>query len=329
METGGFLTGIPLGAVKTARFLNKAGTFFTLAKLIYNGNTYRFSSAQDGAVTANADFLSWKFIGPDGRFDLDTLAAGTAAEMLEAMADTCQESPVPAWEDFALWLAEDVSVKQVNTVFSGCSRAVVAGVEIQVPVFTAPADFSGFLQWLVSVMGEAGELPASGFRNSGSTNRFDVFVDLYQPAGQGMQIQEYRLVTPAERPSEESLTVFRDGASGIFYHNSNGALSLPCLLVSAGLCPTAGEAYPGYDFIVYVYEQTSDTLGMGITLQAGWYVVNTSTLAIAPFNLKEHPVVIQRSEMSPNASAAPYFEQIVQVVLKETQFATVTFTFQV
>ena len=99
METGGFLTGIPLGAVKTARFLNKAGTFFTLAKLIYNGNTYRFSSAQDGAVTANADFLSWKFIGPDGRFDLDTLAAGTAAEMLEAMADTCQESPVPAWEE--------------------------------------------------------------------------------------------------------------------------------------------------------------------------------------------------------------------------------------
>ena len=332
METSGVFSGIPLASVKTARYLNKAGTFFTLAKLVLNGKAYDFNGVSKGSVVMTADALGWAFTAPDGRFDLYTLSAMSTAGMLESMASSCESSPVEAWEDFAAWLSEDAIVEQVNAIFSGCTRAAVAGVDVDIPVFTVPGSFPAFVRWLASVMGDAASLPASEFRNADNENRFDVTVDLYQPDGTEEQLVGYRIVTPTTRPEAESLTVFSDGDKVIFYNDNNGTLSLPCLFATPSMCPTFSANYAGYDYIMYVYEPTSDNLGLDITMNAGWYAINMSTFDLTLFDLTANPIEIMLSGLSGSQTAdLAYFPQIVQEIRKipEKLFAAVAFRFQV
>lgn len=331
MEASGFFKGVNLSAVKKGRYLNKAGTFFTLAKLIYNNKNYEFNSLSKGAVIMTSDVLGWTFIAPDGRFDMDTLAEMTVAEMLQTMASVCEETPVDAWEDFNTWLSEPDNVDNVNNVLSGCTRATVSGVDITIPTFTATESFPAFLRWLTSFMGEASALPASVFRNPNDTNRFDLAVDIYQQDGTEEQVIGYNLVTPSARPETEELVIFRDGDKGIYYNNNNGVLSLPALGVMPSMCPTFDANYNGYNWIMYLYEPTSDNLGLGITLPAGWYAVNMDTFAITPFDLEANPISIMLADVSDSAYVDPYIDSIISEItgIPEKFFATMVFSFKI
>lgn len=57
-------------------------------------------------------------------------------------------------------------------------------------------------------------------------------------------------------------------------------------------CPMFGADYPGKNAIIYCFEPTSDTMGLGLTLPQGWYAVNNETFSYAPFDLEKHPVEI-------------------------------------
>ena len=62
---------------------------------------------------------------------------------------------------------------------------------------------------------------------------------------------------------------------------------------SSEICPTFSYNYPGYDGIVFCYAETSDTMGMGITLPRGWYAINSNTYAMTPFNIEDNPFVLE------------------------------------
>lgn len=289
MEQGGFLTGVPLNAVKCARFINKAGSFFTMLKLVLNGSLYDFSdNLSNGAVLLDGQYLHWRFIAPDGKFDLDALGAMDLAEMFKSMGNTLESAPLSAWENFAAWMAEPAAVKQIQTVFDCAAYAGVKGALVEPPQFQAPKSFSAFLSWLSAMSGSAGNISASEFRVE---NGFNYEINLFLTKGIRIFIQ-----TPPERPA------LQDGDSlfpnRIFYTSENGITDSPVLLISPALCPDFQMAYPEHDIILYAYEETHDNMGLGITLPAGWYTADSTTFDVSPFDLEKYPIVIEASQLT-------------------------------
>lgn len=293
MEYGGFFDGVPLNAVKSARFLTKAGAFFTLAKLIYNGTLYDFSGGGTGGggggtVVVDPQYLTWRFVAPEGRFDPAALEAMTLAGMLNSVADTIAQSPVQEWEDFAAWLAQDSIAQNIQMVFRSAAYGSIKGIPIQPPRFQPPEDFSDFLRWLADVCGAAGAISASEFRTE---TGFSYEVSLFTT--RGIRVV---LTTPPERPALEDGAVIFPGR--IFYTTLNGIADKPLLTVDPSLCPTFSQAYPGYDNLLYAYEETHDTMGLGITLPAGWYAANTSTFAVTAFDLDANPIAVEPEHLA-------------------------------
>jgi hypothetical protein len=91
---------------------------------------------------------------------------------------------------------------------------------------------------------------------------------------------------------------------GLGYYNGYPIYDKPCLMVQLGnwvslsdmaydvlsTCLGFFTQYSDYDTLIYAYETTSDALGMGMTLPAGWYAANSKTLAVTPFNIEECPL---------------------------------------
>ena len=283
MESGGIFAGVPLGAVKRARFLDRAGAFFTLAKLVYNNVLYDFTAAGgSGTVVTDAQYLNWRFVAPDGMFDMDALGELTLGGMLEQVADTARQAPVPAWEDFAAWLAQPKTAELIQDVFSQAAYFGTRGVPVRPVPFQAPADFPDFLGWLTVSAGEAAALDGSQFRTESG---FDYEVGLYIQQGFRASLR-----TPRERPDLPDGTEILPGR--ILYTTNGGMADVPVLLVDRELCPAFAGAYPGYDAIFYAYGETHDTLGMGLTIPQGWYALSAGTMSMAPFDLAASPIVI-------------------------------------
>lgn len=283
MEQGGFFDGVPLSAVKSARFINKIGTFFTLAKLIYNGTMYNFSGGGGGTVVVDPQYLKWQFVAPDDLFDLDTLEAMTLSQMLNSVADTITQSPIKEWNDFAAWIAQDNISQMIQDVFNQGAYGGVKGVLVPRPQFQPPDSFADFLRWLASISGDAGSLSASEFLVE---NKFTYEISLF--ATRGIRVM---LTTPPERPAlQDGDTIF---PSRLFYTSQNGMVDKPMLAVSTDLCPSFTQAYSEYDSIVYAYEETHDTMGLGLTLAPGWHAANTSTFTVIPFDLEANPIAIE------------------------------------
>lgn len=129
-------------------------------------------------------------------------------------------------------------------------------------------------------------------------------------------ISGLRLITPTVRPEQENLIIFRDGNRQIDYGDSDGMLSLPCLAVTPSLCPNFAAHYDGYDIIMYVYEPTSDNMGMGLTVPAGWYAVNTSTFAFTQFDLENNPIEILVADLLGSPEINSYLWHICLLVPK-------------
>lgn len=190
MEMMPFLDGVPLAMAKKGLFTHKAGTVFQLAKLVLNNVTYRFTAGTQGAVALNEGVTNWWFVAPDDRFDFDALASMTAGEFLTALAASCDETPVPAWDEFAVWLSESDTTEQVNALFAAASRVECGGISVaSVPEFTAPGEhISGVLRWLLAVLtavGAADVMQMSEF--AVHSRKFSVPLKLYAAGADGTE----------------------------------------------------------------------------------------------------------------------------------------------
>lgn len=331
-SNGGFLSDVPLAGVKRARFMSKLGAFHTLARLILNGAAYSFTGVSGGAVIMSADAADWKFIAPDGRFDAEALAAMTGGEFLEAWAAECEAAPVAAWDDFAAWLGTAGITEQVGLIFSQCVRAAVAGIDVPVPTFRAPEGFAGLLRWVRSTAGSAAGLPAARFRDGAAPNRFVLPLKLYAPGETAEeQVIGYRLTTPAEDAGADVRPVLISGEKGIYYSDRDGALTRPCLMVTPSLCPTFAVNYAPFDGIIYAYGTTSDTLGYGRTISAGWYAVRSSDFLAEPFDLAGNPIKLCPEDLEQAEYVDPYFFQAAEAVtgVPDRLQMTVSYSFQV
>ena len=61
----------------------------------------------------------------------------------------------------------------------------------------------------------------------------------------------------------------------------------------SGICPTFYDNYPGYEQILYVYEETGSDLVPGVVLPKGWYAISKTAFTFAPFNLEDNPIIIK------------------------------------
>lgn len=114
-----------------------------------------------------------------------------------------------------------------------------------------------------------------------------------------------RLITPASRPPEEvdqSLFVAETGFGGVqaTYGTNSGLFSNRVMMIVgdvignipvglASFCYAFATVFKDYNALMYVYETVSDTKGMGVTLNPGWYAVNYSTLAYTEFDIEKYP----------------------------------------
>lgn len=348
MDNGGFLDGLPLGSVKKAWYRNKLGTVFSLVRLIYNNSVYIFDGQdhsggsgggaeggggdiddENGSVTTDQEMLTWTFIAPKNRFSIEELTQGTFAESMETLAQECEEEPVPAWEEFSAFFGSNAET--VDQVFAMATRAAIKGIPIMLVPAKNVATFPDFLRWIISISGDAGKLPASMFIAENDPEKLEVHVDVYIPAEEGGDIAGFKLLTPSVRPETDALTVFQDGDKGIYYNDNDGALTKPCLFFTAPMCPLFPVYYAGYDTILYVYEETSDNLGLGMTLQPGWYAINSTTYAMTAFDLEQTPIVMMLGDVTPNAKNDPYIETFIEPIfgVPDRLFAPLTFIFRV
>lgn len=123
-----FFNGVPLASVKHARFLTRAGDFYSVAKLIFNRKTYNFSdAAENGAVCYGSNYANWVFIAPDDRFDWDAMAEMTLGDMMTYVIEIATASPVPAWDEFVAWLNGESET--LDKVLNACTRAYLVSVD--------------------------------------------------------------------------------------------------------------------------------------------------------------------------------------------------------
>lgn len=117
----------------------------------------------------------------------------------------------------------------------------------------------------------------------------------------GLKVEDYCqgrrfAVADIPRPNLENNTVF--AASGddaqIVYSDNNGMLDKPALIMAGGavghLAPEAYAIDPRIDTVAYLYETTSDNIGLGLTLEKGWYALNLAKEILIPLDLSKTPV---------------------------------------
>ena len=84
----------------------------------------------------------------------------------------------------------------------------------------------------------------------------------------------------------------------VSYNDNKGLITKPALGIHYPkvACPTFPLNYPEYDSLVFIAEETSDTMGLGLTVQRGWYAFNFTTFAHTPFDLANNPFVVDAFE---------------------------------
>jgi len=114
----------------------------------------------------------------------------------------------------------------------------------------------------------------------------------------------YWMETPKDRPTNEYLLTYGNNLLVAYYSDVAGKLDKPVLIVEPTefphpsisgekLCaaPLFSAKYADYNCLFYVFEDTSDTLGLGLTVPKGWYAVNVTTFALTPLDINECPVI--------------------------------------
>ena len=148
---------VPIHAVKRAFFTDKLGTVHTLMKLVHNAVTYDFSqSAKGGCVAFASDYSTWEFIAPDGRMGVERgiYQGKTFVEGLRQLQTIVSETPVPAWDQFAVWL--NTKMEKVNsysrsvTVYLMTPDQAYSGQCVNKFVLHGSANFADFLEDVIA-----------------------------------------------------------------------------------------------------------------------------------------------------------------------------------
>lgn len=312
MEQGGFFDGVPLSSVKNARFIDKAGAFFTMAKLLYNGIIYDFtggSGGDSGSVVVDPDYLTWRFVAPDGMFDISALEKLTLSEMLLSIADTEEQTPIKEWEDFAAFMAQPNTAQNIQTVFEKAAYMSIRDVILEPPVFQPPENFPAFLRWLASISGEAGKLNAIDFRIE---TGFEYPISLY--ATKGVDIY---LSTPTERPDLADGTAIVPNTA--YYTSGDGMFDKPVLVIAI----QTGALF-------FAYEQTVVNSTEATTLESGWYLMDSETNEITPYDLAQNPIYFSLSSIeNPQNLSWSIIRPFVTPVITGEPDGYLVFTFQV
>lgn len=128
----------------------------------------------------------------------------------------------------------------------------------------------------------------------------------------GLKVEDYCqgrrfAVADIPRPNLENGTALFMGVSDssenqIAYSDYYGALDKPALLITGEIIiHIAPEAYaidPRIVTLMYLYETTSDNMGLGITLDKGWYAINMPQEILVPLDLSKTPVRFYDSGLS-------------------------------
>lgn len=166
-----FLSGVPMASIKHAKFLTKAGAFYTMAKIIYNNKVYETSkTAENGAVLFDGDYTNWVFVAPDGKLDFDGMNTMSLLDALTYIADAETAVSIPAWDEFCVWIG--TLKDEMNQIFENANRCLLASVntenvtEINAPHFDAFADFAGFVGAIITACEPAADAMADDFRTA-------------------------------------------------------------------------------------------------------------------------------------------------------------------
>ena len=171
------------------------------------------------------------------------------------------------------------------------------------------------------------------------------------------RIDAYVMKSELERPDErfvdtcclrENIGSFGHGLIFYTHGDFNGyrIFDKPCLIFEIGnllssndeteqnlakrISPIFTKAYQGYDTLVYAYETTNDALGLGISVQKGWYAANSNTLSFVPFEIDKYPIFFFKSDLDSRLlevindeygqyfyQIAPYYENYDFVITKD------------
>ncbi len=147
--------GIKLGEVKVARLLRLSGAISTIRRLIDlpQDVDWVFNTSTNGAVIVSDNYLTWEFIAPD---NYTVTAAATVGGLVDNLTAATTASPVPAWDDFAVFLSNKRST--INSFLAeGASASIIdangtsyAGTQHLLPVV---ADFPELLVWMKTWFG--------------------------------------------------------------------------------------------------------------------------------------------------------------------------------
>lgn len=147
--------GIMLAEVKTAVFKNLRNNLRTVHRLLDDnyGTDFSFDTGANGAVIVTNNFMSWEFAAPNAFF---LKAGSTVADLFDNLEALTTSRPVPAWDDFALFMNRNKDA--VNSFLQNGAAATVkdaSGVSYsgEVHQITAFEDFPDCVAWLKTWMG--------------------------------------------------------------------------------------------------------------------------------------------------------------------------------
>lgn len=179
-------------------------------------------------------------------------------------------SPVKGLDYFTAEEKEEIIGETIDTLTENGQVGSGTLESITIASVNETVNFSSKIETLVG-MTVTQELPDGGFYflRDPKTNRDEEY---------GMEIRNSGLIVAlgnAALPNILDKKVFAiEGAVGL-------------------VCPTFLMNYPDCNGIMYAYEETSDVMGLGLTVQKGWYAVNGSTYTFEPFNLEDNPVILE------------------------------------
>lgn len=95
---------------------------------------------------------------------------------------------------------------------------------------------------------------------------------------------------------EETVAIIEYGTFGGMLDKVSLQISSPAM---AGHCPTYFYDKPNH-VLAYVFEETHDTMGLGITMTQGWYVADGATFTVEPFDPEQHPFFTTTEDLDAN-----------------------------
>lgn len=180
---------IPLRAAKKAIF-SKAGSVYSLAKLIFNGITINFNdTAQGGVVIAPSDYSAIMFVSPDERINYELCSTLTLGDTMDHIIGVLNTNPIPAWDKFATWLgSRNDMLGAASNVIAGCTISDMSGTvsdDINIPVFSEFTNAVQLFEMIRTAIAPAADLSTASFQADTAAFGFVLNITIRMPQDDG------------------------------------------------------------------------------------------------------------------------------------------------